>query len=66
MGQRLEQWRDGDGGRRWLLALVAAMEEVSRPEIRSKPCEVAILQACRAQLARPVTDFARAPSLVRH
>ncbi len=66
MGQRLEQWHDGKGGRHWLSLLVAAMEEASRPEIRSKPCERATLQECRAQLARPVTAFARAPSVVRH
>ena len=66
MGQRLEQWHGGDGERRWLSLLVAAMEEVSRPDIRSKPCETAILQACRAQLAQPVTGFARTQSTVRH
>jgi hypothetical protein len=67
MGQRLEQWHGGDGERRWLSALVAAMEEASRPEIRTKPCETAILQACRAQLAQPVTAFARVHStVVRH
>jgi hypothetical protein len=66
MGQRLEQWQCGDGERRWLSQLVAAMEEVSRPDVRSKPCEPAILQACRAQLARPAIAFACAPSTVRH
>jgi hypothetical protein len=66
MGQRLEQWHGGDGERRWLSALVAAMEEASRPDIRSKPCDSAVLHACRAQLAQPVTGFARAPSTLRH
>jgi len=66
MGQRLEQWHRGDGEQRWLSALIAAMEDVSRPDVRSKPCETAILQACRAQLAQPVTGLARAPSMVRH
>ena len=65
MGQRLEQWHRGDGEQRWLSALIAAMEDVSRPDVRSKPCETAILQACRAQLAQPVTGFAGTPS-VRH
>lgn len=66
MGQRLEQWRGGDGERLWLSLLVAAMEEASRPEIRSKPCEAAILQACRAQLMQPVTGYACVPSTARH
>lgn len=66
MGQRLQQWRDGDGERLWLLLLVAALEEASRPEIRSRPCEKAILQACRAQLMQPLTGFSRAASVVRH
>jgi hypothetical protein len=66
MDQRLEQWHGGDSERRWLSLLVAAMEEVSRPDVRSRPCEAAILQACRAQLARPVTSFAHAHSTVRH
>jgi hypothetical protein len=66
MGQRLEQWHGADGERRWLSRLVAAMEDVSRPEVRSKPCETAILQACRAQLAQPVTGFAVAHSTARH
>jgi hypothetical protein len=66
MGQRLEQWHGGDRERLWLSLLVAAMEEASRPEIRSKPCESAILQACRAQLAQPATGYGRAPSMIRH
>jgi hypothetical protein len=66
MAQRLEQWHGGDGGRRWLSLLVAAMKEASRPEIRSKPCERAILQACRAQLARPVARCGRAYPTARH
>ena len=66
MGQRLEQWHGGDDERLWLLLLVAAMEEASSPEIRSKPCESAILQACRAQLAQPITVCGRTYSTARH
>jgi hypothetical protein len=66
MGQRLEQWHGGDGERLWLSLLVVAMEEASRPEIRSMPCESAILQACRAQLAQPVTACGRTYSTARH
>jgi hypothetical protein len=66
MGQRLEQWQGGEGERLWLSLLVAAMEEASRPEIRSKPCDKAILQACRAQLMQPATGYAYAASTARH
>ena len=64
MGQRLEQWHGGDGERLWLSLLVAAMEEVSRPEIRSQPCDSAVLQACREQLMQPVTGYGF--SVARH
>jgi hypothetical protein len=66
MGQRLEQWHGGDGERLWLSLLVAAMEEASRPEIRSKPCESAILHACHEQLAQPATGCGCAPLMIRH
>jgi len=66
MGQRLEQWHGGDGERRWLFLLVAAMEGASRPEVRSQPCERAILRACRAQLAQPVAGYGRPHSIARH
>jgi hypothetical protein len=57
MGQRLqrwcsEDWRSADGGRLWLSMLIDTMEEVSRPETRSRPCEPSILIALSAQLAR--------------
>ena len=54
MGQRLDTWQHGDADRRWLTRLVDAMEQASRPEVRVVPCEAAILQALRAQLAQPV------------
>jgi len=57
MAQRLDPWHDGGGERLWLSLLVAAMEEAARPEIRAKPCESAILQACRAHLMRPVIGY---------
>lgn len=66
MGQRLEQWQGGGGDRRWLSMLVDAMEEAARPEVRSQPVETAILQALRAQLARPAARYVYAPSAVRH
>jgi hypothetical protein len=67
MGQRLQAsqfqtsqfqtWRSGDGEKLWLSMLIDAMEEVSRPEFRSAPCDPAVLVALRAQLARPASAY---------
>jgi hypothetical protein len=62
MAQQLQPWRSGkswragNGERRWLSMLVDAMEEFSRPDIRSLPCHPSLLVAVRAQLARPVSS----------
>ena len=63
MGQRLDTRQHESSDRRWLARLVDAMEQASRPEVRAVPCEAAILQALRAQLARPVriSTYARTP-----
>jgi hypothetical protein len=53
MGQQLHTWRSGDGDRRWLAMLIDAMEEASRPEVRSVPCDSPVRAAVEAQLARP-------------
>jgi hypothetical protein len=37
--------------------LVDAMEEVSRPEFRSVPCDPSMLVALREQLARPASSY---------
>jgi hypothetical protein len=50
-----KSWRSGNGERRWLSMLVDAMEEFSRPDIRSLPCHPSLLVAVRAQLARPAS-----------
>ena len=57
MGQRLQPWRSGDGERLWLSMLIEAMEEVSRPEFRNRPCDPCLLIAFRAQLARPASPY---------
>ena len=57
MGQQLQAWRSGDGERMWLSMLVDTMENVSRAEFRSLPCEPSILAALRAQLARPASPY---------
>jgi len=55
MGQRLQVWRSGDGERLWLSMLIDTMEEISRPELRAAPCDISVLAALRAQLARPAS-----------
>jgi hypothetical protein len=57
MGRQLQSWRSGDGERLWLSLLIENMEEVSRPEIRAKPCDPSILLALRAKLARPASPY---------
>jgi len=58
MGQQLRTWRSGAEQTVWLSALIEAMEEVSRPELRALPCDPFVLAALRAQLARPASACA--------
>ena len=65
MGQ-LRTWRSGSDQRAWLSMLIDTMEQVSRPETRAVPCDIQLLAAFRAQLARPamaVTLYASSYSL---
>jgi hypothetical protein len=55
--QQLRTWRTGAGQTLWLSALIDAMEEVSRPELRAEPCDPFALAAVRVQLARPASGF---------
>jgi hypothetical protein len=58
MGQPVQVWTDGktrDGERVWLSTLVDAMERLSRPELRAKPCDGVALEKLRAQLALPAS-----------
>jgi hypothetical protein len=55
MGQQLNTWRSGSGQRVWLSRLIETMEVISRPEIRAVPCDISVLSALRAQLARPAS-----------
>jgi hypothetical protein len=55
MGQQLRTWRSASGQRAWLSMLIDTMEEISRPELRSVPCDSLVLAALRAQLARPAS-----------
>ena len=54
---QFKTWRSGDGEKLWLSMLVDAMEEVSRPEFRSVPCDPSMLVALREQLARPASAY---------
>ena len=55
MGQQLQTWRSVGGQRAWLSMLIDTMEEISRPELRAVPCDISVLAALRAQLARPAS-----------
>jgi len=68
MGRRAREWRSQDEGQLWLSALVAALEEASRPDIRSQPCDGKVLAGLRAQLCRaPHHQVHGAPAIaLRH
>ena len=53
MGQQVQGWRSASGQRSWLSKLIDTMEQISRPERRTVPCDAQLLAAVRAQLARP-------------
>jgi hypothetical protein len=61
MVQQLQPWRPANGEKLWLLMLIDAMEEVSRPEVRSVPCDPLVLAAVSAQLARPAPHYTHSP-----
>jgi len=42
--------------------LIDAMERVSRPEFRAVPCDLSVLAAVRAQLARPASPYVHGAS----
>ena len=57
MGQQLQPWRSGNGEKLWLSMLIDAMDEVARPELRARSCDLAVLAAVSAQLARPASPY---------
>jgi hypothetical protein len=70
MGQQFQtsqvrMWRSGHGEKTWLSMLVDTMEKVSRPDVRSLPCDPSILVALRAQLARPASCYTHCGSNFR-
>ena len=57
MGQQLQQWRSAGGEKLWLSMLIDTMEQVSRSELRSQPCDRQVVDAVFAQLSRPSTAY---------
>jgi len=55
--QQVKAWRSGDGQKRWLSALIGAMEQVSRRDVRATPCDRGVLSALSLQLARPASPY---------
>ena len=55
MGQQLQLWQSGGREELWLSMLIDTMEQISRPEIRSVPCDRLILASAYAHLARPAS-----------
>jgi hypothetical protein len=62
MSQQLQPWRSENGQTRWLSMLIDAMERVSRPEFRAVTCDLSVLAAVRAQLARPASPYVHGAS----
>ncbi len=57
MGQQLQRWQSA-GEKLWLSMLIDTMEQVSRSELRSQPCDRSVLAAVFAQLSRPAAAYA--------
>jgi hypothetical protein len=55
MAQGLQTWRSGKGERQWLSRLIATMEQIARPDMRSRPVDRLVLARVRAQLGRPAS-----------
>ena len=62
MGQQLQtsesgNWRSRQRQSGWLSRLIDTMEQVSRSEYRSLPCDRLVLAKVSAQLARPASPY---------
>jgi hypothetical protein len=62
MCQRLEVWSAEDE-KAWLLALIAAAEEVSRPQPRPRDFDSAMRVCLEAQLAKPASGYLHGDSV---
>jgi len=58
MGQQFQRWQATGGETFWLSMLIDTMEQVSRPELRSLPCDRSVRAALCAQLSRPAAPCA--------
>jgi len=69
MASRVQLRRSGSGSRKgelqWLSRLIATMEHIARPEVRTLPCDKLVLAATRAQLAKPVRPYSAGASPFR-
>jgi len=66
MRQELQIWRSETGSRRWLSALIAAMEEAERPEPTRRAVSAETLAQFQAHLALPAAWPTSADSSLRH
>jgi hypothetical protein len=61
----LQPWRSRKGERQWLLRLIETMEQIARPDVKSRPVDRLVLAKVRAQLGRPAS-YPYAPIRLRH
>jgi hypothetical protein len=66
MQQELRTWESEAGSRRWLLALIAAMDDASRPELEKPGLPAETLAEFRAHLALPASVRLYPASSLRH
>ena len=68
MRQELRTWQSDAGSRLWLSALIAAMEDAARPEIRRQTVPADTIARFRAQLALPASGalYQTSASGLRH
>jgi hypothetical protein len=64
--QTLQPWRGNAGSRRWLAALVAAMDHVSQPELHRQAVPAETLARFQVQLAIPASLRLSGTSGLRH
>ncbi len=66
MRQELRIWKSEAGSRIWLSALIAAMEQASRPELEMSDLPAETLAQFRDQLALPASMRLYPVSSLRH
>ena len=61
-----QMWRSEAGSRLWLSGLIAAMEQVERPDVRRRPVAPELLAELRTQLALTESFRLSRISTLRH